>query len=90
MIDQKAGDCDNCGNYDALLQAVDNSRTGRSYLCHDCAPTQTVALIASGYEWVCPRCRTFNREIEVTERVICSNCLCMEEYDTQDHYHAYG
>ena len=33
-----------------------------------------VDLIASGYEWVCPKCETFNREIEVTEAVKCKRC----------------
>ncbi len=35
---------------------------------------KSVQLIASGYEFVCPRCDTFNRVIEVTETVTCKKC----------------
>jgi DNA-directed RNA polymerase subunit RPC12/RpoP len=35
---------------------------------------ETVDLIASGYEWSCPKCGELNREIEITENVKCSKC----------------
>ena len=28
---------------------------------------ETVDVIASGYEWTCPKCEHFNTEIEYTE-----------------------
>lgn len=35
---------------------------------------ETVDIIASGYEWVCPNCETLNDEIEVKEDVKCKRC----------------
>lgn len=32
---------------------------------------ESVDLIASGYEWVCPHCDKLNREIEITQTVTC-------------------
>jgi len=29
-----------------------------------------VDMIASGYEWICPGCECYNREIEITKQVI--------------------
>jgi hypothetical protein len=49
---------------------------------------EKVDLIASGYEWICPKCDTENREIEVTEFVTCKECLC--KFETGDHHHAIG
>lgn len=45
-----------------------------------------VDLIASGYEWECPNCETLNHEIEVTEQVICSECLLT--FPVNDYEHA--
>ena len=47
-----------------------------------------VELIASGYEWICPNCEEFNKEIEITEFVTCDKCN--QEYKVQDYYHAYN
>lgn len=33
-----------------------------------------VDLIASGYEWICPKCDSLNHEIEAKENVTCSEC----------------
>ena len=49
---------------------------------------ETVDLIASGYEWDCPHCDAPNREIEITERVTCSECK--HTYETNPPEHAYG
>jgi DNA-directed RNA polymerase subunit RPC12/RpoP len=46
----------------------------------------TVDLIASGYEWTCPKCETLNEEIEVTEKVSCRNCGRI--FKVQDYQHA--
>ena len=48
---------------------------------------QVVDLIASGYEWVCPMCDKFNREIEITEKVSCVNCG--DTFTVGDFEHAY-
>ena len=34
----------------------------------------TIQLIASGYEWICPECEHLNHEIEIVEVVKCQNC----------------
>ena len=33
-----------------------------------------VDIIASGYEWICPDCQAYNREIEATQLVTCKDC----------------
>lgn len=35
----------------------------------------TVDIIASGYEWICPECGRYQREIEGTETVICNDVI---------------
>ena len=47
-----------------------------------------VELIASGYEWNCPECETFNTEIEITEHVECDNCN--QVFFVSESYHARG
>ena len=47
---------------------------------------QKVELIASGYEWICPKCEMPIHEIEVTPIVICP--FCRERYEVDDYYHA--
>lgn len=47
-----------------------------------------VILIASGYEWVCPKCDWKNDEIEVTEAVTCESCGATFKVD--DYNHAVG
>jgi hypothetical protein len=65
----------------------------------------TVDLIASGYEWICPHCDKLNHEIEATETVMCRITWweseyvdeitlhnlepCGEEYRTAPPEHAY-
>ena len=46
----------------------------------------SVELIASGYEWTCPSCEHFNREIQVTEEVYCQGC--QREFIVEDYNHA--
>jgi hypothetical protein len=48
---------------------------------------KTVELIASGYEWTCPRCRDFQREIEAKAKVTCGKCNT--EFATDPPEHAY-
>lgn len=45
-----------------------------------------VDLIASGYEWVCPKCDCENREIEVSESVTCDECESV--WQVADYNHA--
>jgi hypothetical protein len=33
-----------------------------------------VDFIASGYEWICPHCEFFQKEIEAPEEVTCRSC----------------
>lgn len=48
---------------------------------------ETVTLIASGYEWICPNCPyVINKEVEVTKTVTCRKCG--SEWVVADHYHA--
>lgn len=46
---------------------------------------QTVELVASGYEWLCPACETLNHEIEVTTQVTCNACGATFETDPPEH-----
>jgi len=48
---------------------------------------KTVELIASGYEWTCPRCGDFQREIEAKAKVTCGKCNT--EFATDAPEHAY-
>jgi hypothetical protein len=50
----------------------------------------SVDLIASGYEWICPKCNHFNTEIEASESVTCKNAECHEQFTTNPPEHAYG
>lgn len=47
-----------------------------------------VDLIASGYEWECPNCEKFNREIETSEQVKCTKCK--RTFNVSGTYHAEG
>ena len=47
-----------------------------------------VALIASGYEWICPVCELLKKEIEVTETVACKKCK--RTFTVIDYHHAIG
>jgi len=46
----------------------------------------SVELIASGYEWVCPRCDQFHRIMETVEEVECQRCHW--RYEVGDIHHA--
>ena len=54
----------------------------------------SVDLIASGYEWTCPNCGKFHREIEATETVKCvcdkrhNDCGCGKTFETNSPEHA--
>ena len=45
-----------------------------------------VELIASGYEWTCPTCESYQKAIEVTDIVTCT--ACHKEFEVADYYHA--
>lgn len=47
-----------------------------------------VDMIASGYEWVCPECETYNREIGITEQIRCAKCN--QEFEVKEAHHAYN
>ncbi len=47
---------------------------------------ETVELIASGYEWVCPDCKRLNNELAVTEYVNCAKCNA--KFEVTDHCHS--
>lgn len=49
---------------------------------------QKVELIAAGYEWDCPDCNWMNKEIEVTENVVCDQCGHV--FEVEDFHHAIG
>lgn len=49
---------------------------------------ESVELIASGYEWVCPHCDILNKEIEVPVRVTCRKCR--SQLRVRNAEHAYG
>ncbi|MEM3452110.1 MAG: hypothetical protein QW835_00590 [Candidatus Hadarchaeum sp.] len=48
---------------------------------------ETVDLIASGYEWICPNCDKVNAEIEWRETVVCRHCG--QQYETNHPEHAW-
>lgn len=48
----------------------------------------SVELIASGYEWVCPKCDCVNDEIEITEEVECD--MCGFKFTVSEIHHAHG
>lgn len=44
-----------------------------------------IYLIASGYEWTCPRCQRLHREIEITQQVACPHCRRAYPVAEADH-----
>lgn len=46
---------------------------------------KTIELIASGYEFICPNCEEFNREIEAKEVVQCKECNETFKVDCAHH-----
>jgi len=55
--------------------------------CHSASNTGVVDLIASGYEWNCPKCDKLNTECEVYSVVRCVKCNT--KYDVGETSHAY-
>lgn len=47
--------------------------------------SETVDIIASGYEWICPKCEHFNTEIEYTKQVQCNQCERVFLTDPPEH-----
>jgi len=35
---------------------------------------EEVDLIASGYEWICPKCEQYNTEIAIPKTLVCKEC----------------
>lgn len=52
---------------------------------NDTETGETVSLIASGYEWTCPKCDTLNNEIKTRENVTCRHCGASWPVDSYDH-----
>ena len=44
-----------------------------------------VDLVASGYEWVCPRCETFYTIIETALEVVCPTCKLLFDVGNIEH-----
>lgn len=51
---------------------------------------ETVEIIASEYEWKCPKCDAWNTEVECPVRVKCSEYECGEEFLTASPKHVLG
>ena len=49
---------------------------------------QTIELIASGYEWICPVCENFQKEIETSCKVTCKKCN--RTFEVSNIHHATG
>lgn len=50
---------------------------------------QLVDIIASGYEWICPICEKFNKEIDYSQFVTCSECNTDFETNPPEHCYAH-
>lgn len=48
----------------------------------------TIIMVASGYDWVCPTCKAKNHEIETVLDVECENCGA--EFEVWEWVHAGG
>ena len=48
----------------------------------------SVEMIASGYEWTCPKCEALMQEIEITPKVKCHDCSTV--YNVDDYHHAHN
>jgi hypothetical protein len=67
-------------NHDEVVARADQmSKTRKS--------KKAVELIASGYEWTCPLCGDFQREIEAKAKVTCGKCNT--EFATEPPEHAF-
>jgi len=66
----------------------------RWFCCAECATAyikhpeepQEITMIASGYEWTCPKCDLLHPEIETQNSVECTRCHT--EYKVSEVYHA--
>jgi hypothetical protein len=88
------GDKEEFEPYDLLNEALDAQRrlsekgyTDFSYPVDE-DEDEGVELIASGYEWICPKCEHFQYEIEVNTTVTCAECN--KTFEVRDYHHAIG
>ena len=51
---------------------------------------EQVDCIASGYEWVCPKCGKLNRIIEWAASQVCQNRRCKKAVELSEPEHAMG
>ena len=51
---------------------------------------EEVELIASGYEWICPKCGGFNTHYEIPPGDIIECRFCKTKFKIKDFFHAYG
>lgn len=49
---------------------------------------ESVDLIASGYEWNCPKCDELNHEMEISLKVTCAVCKMIFETGEIEHAHS--
>lgn len=49
---------------------------------------EPVDIIASGYEWICPKCQSYNSLIAWQPSVTCRNPQCAESFPTNVPEHA--
>lgn len=48
---------------------------------------ERVDIVASGYEWDCPKCEHLNQTIEVTDIVECEECKSLYATNPPEHAH---
>lgn len=60
--------CTSCGNEVKWVDDYDEFCTS----C--CVKYKEIDLIASGYEWTCPKCKELKTEIEFMTQVSCLKC----------------
>jgi hypothetical protein len=48
---------------------------------------KSVDMIAIGYEWICPNCEEYNKEIKITEKVSCTSCNEVCKTNPPEHAH---
>lgn len=81
--------CPECGDTCILNDAADTPDEDPTHkICNTCNYDWDVIieLIASGYEWICPKCEHLNKEIEVLENLVCAQCK--ETFVMSDYHHA--
>lgn len=80
--------CEICGGKTEYEQDTRFENSCGEMVCSDCIEAETVDVIASGYEWTCPKCKNFNNEIQSLEHVKCKECETV--FNTQPPEHCYG